>query len=522
MMKTDIKILLSIILASLTLSCINDLETTPLSEDILTVEQTWRDTLSYEKMLSKIYAGLSLSGNSGAFGVPDITATDQGEATFLRSYWNLQELCTDEVVCSENNETMRGLLFMQWNSTNHFVALNYTRIYLNIAYSNEFLRETTDEKLEERNIDKEFRQKVAVFRNEARALRALNYYFLMDLYANVPFIDETFPIGSDKVDQKGRNFFFSWIEAELKSVIGNLPPSDKVHYGMINDAAVHMLLAKMYLNAEIWLGKDMNEECLKELETVMEYGFSIDNNYSDVFCADNHKSPEIICPIVYDGRRAATFGGTTYLIAASSKSDMNPTSTRGFSQAWSNIRANEPLEDIFEGNDKRAMFWKEDRTNAATVWYDFTNGWSVVKYSNLNSDGTVGSNTSHADTDFPFFRLADAYLMYAEVVLRGASGSKSKALDYINELRIRAGVPEISEMDLTLDFILDERMRELYWEGHRRNDLIRFDKFVDNYRWPWKSGVYMGITKVDEKYKLYPIPSTEVTVNSRIQQNKGY
>lgn len=521
-MRNRYKILI-VILSVLSVSCIKDLDTMPLNEDVLAGEQAWEDTTSYEKFLSKIYAGLALSGNSGSFGVPDLSAADQGEATFLRSWWNLQQLCTDEVVCSEDNESMRGLQFIQWNSTNHFVSLNYTRIYLNIAYANEFLRETTDEKLEARGLGEGMKSRIEGFRNEARALRAMNYYFLMDLYANVPFIDESFPIGENEVGQKDRDFFFPWIESELRAVEGKLPPSDRAHYGMINDAAVHMLLAKMYLNSEVWTGQKMYDRCLEEIVKVMEAGFVLDDRYAELFCADNHNSPEIIFPIVYDGRRAATFGGTTYLIAASSKSDMNPTSTRGFSQAWSNIRALEPLSERFESNDSRAMFWKEDRTKETSVWYDFTNGWSVVKYSNLNSDGTVGSNTSHADTDFPLFRLADAYLIYAEAVLRGASsGSKDLALEYVNALRDRAGADRITAMDLTLDFLLEERSRELYWEGHRRTDLIRFGRFTDNYNWPWKNGVYIGVMKVDDKFSIYPIPSTEVTVNPFIEQNPGY
>lgn len=511
------------ILVLLSASCIKDLDTMPLNEDVFAGEQAWQDTASYEKLLSKIYAGLALSGNSGAFGVPDLSAADQGEATFLRSYWNMQQLCTDEVVCSEDNESMRGLQFMQWNSTNHFISLNYTRIYLNIAYANEFLRETTYEKLSSRNLDDAMKNRIQGFRNEARVLRAMNYYFLMDLYANVPFIDETFPIGENKVEQKGREFFFQWIESELRSAEGKLPPADKIHYGMVNDATVRMILSKMYLNSEIWVGKKMYDQCLTEIEKVISENFSLDDRYAEIFCADNHLSPEIIFPIIYDGRRAATFGGTTYLIAASSKSDMNPTSTRGFSQAWSNIRALEPLSDRFDANDSRAMFWKENRTRETDIWYDFTNGWSVVKYSNLNSDGTVGSNTSHADTDFPLFRLADAYLIYAEAVLRGAaSGSRDKAISYINALRDRAGADRITEIDLTLDFLLDERSRELYWEGHRRTDLIRFDRFTDNYNWPWKNGVHVGVMKVDDKFSIYPIPSTEVTVNPYIIQNAGY
>ena len=128
----------------------------------------------------------------------------------------------------------------------------------------------------------------------------MNYYFLMDLYANVPFIDETFPIGENKVEQKGREFFFQWIESELRSAEGKLPPADKIHYGMVNDATVRMILSKMYLNSEIWVGKKMYDQCLTEIEKVISENFSLDDRYAEIFCADNHLSPEIIFPIIYN------------------------------------------------------------------------------------------------------------------------------------------------------------------------------------------------------------------------------
>jgi len=524
MKKTYIYLLILIGFIQVFSGCMSDLNTEPLTNNVLLPEKAWKDTTSYDQFIAKIYAGLALSGNEGAFGYPDITATDQGEATFLRSYWNLQELGTDEVIGTEDNETIRGLQFCQWNSSNNFVNLNYTRIYMNIAYANEFLRETTDAKLNYRGVSNGLKTKIEGLRAETRALRALNYYFLMDLYANIPYIDETYEVGVGAgVEQKNRNFFFPWIESELKAAEGKLPAADKNHYGMINDPTVWMILAKMYLNAEVYIGETKYDDCLTYLNKVLNAGFSIDPIYKNMFNADNYKSPEIIFPIVYDGRKATTFGGTTFLIAAANKSDMNPMVNVGFAQAWSNIRAKETLSSLFDSNDKRALFWKENRSKETTVWYDFTNGWSVVKYTNLNSDGSVGSNTTSADTDFPLFRLADAYLMYAEAVLRGGTGgTKAKSLEYVNELRDRAGVERISEAELNLDFIFDERSRELYWEAQRRMDLIRFNKFTKNYKWPWKNGVYVGVASIDDKYKIYPIPATEITANTSLQQNTGY
>ncbi len=186
-------------------------------------------------------------------------------------------------------------------------------------------------------------------------------------------------------------------------------------------------------------------------------------------------------------------------------------------------QAKESFSSLFSGDDKRALFWKENRTQETTQWYDFNMGWSVIKFTNKKSDGTAGSNGMFADTDFPVYRLADAYLMYAEAVLRGGQGgTKAKALEFIKELRERAGIPAISDSELTLDFILDERSRELYWEGHRRTDLIRFNKFTKNYNWPWKNGIYNGVPNIDDKYNLYPLPATELTANTNLKQNTGY
>lgn len=504
-------------------SCFKDLDTLPLTDNILTPENAWADPASYEQFTSKIYASFAISGNEGPAGLPDLNAADQGEATFLRTYWNLQELGTDEVIGAWDNETLRGLQFNQWNSGNNFLLLNYTRIYLSIAYANEFLSQTTEEKLNARNVSPEIQDQVGIMRNEVKALRALAYYFLMDLYGNIPFITEEQGIGAYLPEQKDRTFFFSWIESELKSVEGKLPEHSTDNYGRINDPTIWMILSRMYLNAEEYTGQPKYTECLTYLNKILGAGYELDPVYKNMFGADNHRSKEIIYSIVYDGLKASTYGGTTYLCAASYKSDMNPVDNFGFSQAWSGIRAKEPLSDAFTGNDNRALFWKTDRSRETATWYDFSQGWGVVKFTNKNSDGSNGSNNVFADTDFPLFRLADAYLMYAEAVLRGGSGgSQSTALNYINELRTRAGASQIGEEGLNLDFILNERMRELYWEGHRRTDLIRFGKFTKNYAWPWKNGVYGGTSSIDEKYKLYPLPATEISANPKLVQNPGF
>lgn len=504
-------------------SCVNDLDTEPLTDNILTPEDAWKDPQAYSQFLAKIYAGFALSGNEGPAGSPDMNASDQGEATFVRSYWNLQQLCTDEVIGAWDNETLRGLQFCQWNSANNFLLLNYTRIYLNIAYANEFMRQTTDEKLAERNVSSELKAQIQTMRAETRALRALSYYFLMDLYGNIPYIPEEAGVGSYLPEQKDRAFFFNFIESELKAVENALPNNSTSNYGKFTAPASWMVLAKLYLNAEVYIQQSKYTEALTYLNKILSAGYTLEPEYKNLFNAENHQSREIIYSIVFDGQRATTYGGTTFLLAASYKSDMNPLDNFGLSQAWSGIRSKETLSDKFTDTDKRAMFWKTDRTRETTQWSDFNQGWSVVKFTNKKKDGTNGSNSVFADTDFPMYRLADVYLMYAEAVLRGGQGgSLSQAVTYINQLRTRANVALIGESSLNLNFILDERSRELYWEGHRRNDLIRFGKFTKEYNWPWKNGVYSGTPNIDEKFKIYPIPATEISANPKLTQNPGY
>jgi hypothetical protein len=176
--------------------------------------------------------------------------------------------------------------------------------------------------------------------------------------------------------------------------------------------------------------------------------------------------------------------------------------------------------------DSRAMFFTDGQNLEIEDISQFTEGYAVNKFKNLNRDGSPGSNVTFPDTDFPMFRLADVHLMYAEAVLRGGSGGdESTALNLVNELRDRAyGDPagRVNAGDLTLDFILDERARELFWECHRRTDLIRFGQFTDGtYLWPWKGGVAEGTT-VSPNFDLFPIPAADLGANINLEQNEGY
>ncbi|MCC8187555.1 MAG: RagB/SusD family nutrient uptake outer membrane protein [Bacteroides sp.] len=505
-------------------SCFNDMNKVEFSSSGTLPEEAWLQPETYELFLSKLYAGFALSGNQAPDGLADIDNSDQGEATFSRSYFTLQEYCTDEIRVAWKNNTLDDLQFCRWSSDNYWLTLVYDRMFLTIAYCNEYLRETTPEKLESRGIDNDTRSKVAVYREEARLLRAMNYYFLMDLFGNVPLILEEDGVGAYLPEQKTRQELFTWLEAELKDIEGHLPAISMANYGRVNDAVCWMVLAKLYINAEVYTGSARYTDCITYLKKIIGDGYhKLEPEYKYLFGADNHLCEELIYSIVYDGRYATNWGGTTFLMGLQFMDDMASYENFGITQAWSGGRAPENFSSLFDNDDKRALFWTEDRPQEITDLYVAKQGYSVIKYTNKDRNGNNGSDNQFADTDFPMYRLADVYLMLAEAVERGGTGSsKEEALTYINLLQTRAGLDPISTSQLTLDFLLEERARELYWEGHRRTDLIRFDCLTANYNWPWKGGVQTGIRNLDDKYKLYPIPSSELSVNTNLEQNDGY
>ncbi|GAA4246080.1 RagB/SusD family nutrient uptake outer membrane protein [Winogradskyella damuponensis] len=185
------------------------------------------------------------------------------------------------------------------------------------------------------------------------------------------------------------------------------------------------------------------------------------------------------------------------------------------------------LTEVIAEGDKRAMFYTDGQTLEIESIPQFTQGYAVTKFKNIDSNGNQGSDGSgdFVDTDLPIIRLAEIYLNYAEANLRGGGGSIATAVDKINELRMRAyGGPSgnISSGDLTLDFVLDERSRELYWEGQRRTDLIRYNYFTTNgYLWPFKGNQLNG-TSVNSFRNIFPIPTNTIATNPNLIQNEGY
>jgi starch-binding outer membrane protein, SusD/RagB family len=505
-------------------SCVNDLDRTPFIE--VTSATVYKDPANYKQILAKMYAGYAVSGQQGPAGQADISGIDEGFSTYLRQYWKAQELTTDEAVIGWNDGNLRDYHDMDWTASNEFVTAMYNRIYYQITLTNEFIRETTDAKLSERGISG---TEVKTYRAEARFLRALSYYHALDMFGNVPFVTEADAVGSFLPRQATRAELFSYIESELKAIDAELTAPMANEYGRADKGAAWTLLAKLYLNAQVYTGTAKNNEAVEYCNKVIGAGYALESKYANLFLADNNKSKEMIFAITFDGNKTKTWGGMTFLVHAPVGGSMNPAEF-GISGGWSGLRTTKAFVDKYAdktgATDKRATFYTKDQNVDIDDLFKFSDGYAITKYKNLTSTGVKGSDVegNFPDTDFPMFRLADVYLMYAEAVLRGGTGGNTAtAISYINKLRERAyGNTTGNVTSIDLNFVLDERARELYWEGHRRTDLIRFGKFAGaTYIWPWKGAVKEG-KSVAEYLNLFPIPSADIVANPNLKQNTGY
>jgi hypothetical protein len=512
-------------------SCVDDLDQMPHVET--TSALVYEQAAGYKSVLAKLYASFVITGQEKGGGNADIVS-DNGETTdYLRLYFNLQEVPTEEIAYTwlEGNN-MTNIAYMKWEATDVWVSDMYYRIYYTIALCNEFLRNATDGRIA--GFTEAEQKDIRTFRLEARFLRALAYSHALDLYGSVPFVSENDPVGAFIPPRYTCAQVFEFIEAELKEIAPLLPSPSGTEYARATTGAAWTLLAKLYLNAEVYVQKQRYTECIAACKNVFAEGYSLEPEYAKLFNADNHlRTNEIIFPFAVDAQHTASWGASTYIVAgAIVTSDSQTAADYGVDEAWGMFRVRPELPakfgDVAATQDKRAMFHTQGQTLELDVMTDQAQGYCVEKWTNLTDDGQKASNTAAdgVNTDFPMFRLADVYLMLAEAVVRGgAEATLTEARGYVNLLRERAYGDAsgnlLSDSELTLDFILDERARELYWECTRRTDLIRFGRFTgSSYTWQWKGGVKDG-TGTDAKYAIYPIPYAELSANPNLT-NENY
>ncbi len=524
-------------------SCVNDLNLEPIDPNVLVSSAIADRPGAAIQSLAKCYASFVQPGqNGGNDGDVDIAGINGGFGVYTRSLFNMQELTTDEVVCAWGDENIKDLHYQTWSPSLVYIGAMYSRIIYTVSICNEFIRNTAG------NSDPE----TIKMNSEARFLRALAYYHAIDMFGNPAFITEADKPGKFFPKQTSRAALFAYVEGELKSIETSLG-EPRFEYGRADKAAAWMLLARLYLNANVYVGTDRNADCIAYSNKVIDAGYILEDNYRLNFSADNDKSKEIIFSFNNDGKYSTTYGAVSFIIHSSVGPGMSAAEA-GIGGGWGGNRTTKDFMNILVDTianaivksypaakpkpivgdtyfsvvkDKRVWLQqlvKWDITNTSS----FTDGFGVRKFTNVKSDGTPADNynSDFSSTDWPVFRLADAYLTRAEATLR-SNGDRAAALSDVNIVRARAykgtGVSgDITDSQLTLPFLLDERGRELYWECTRRTDLIRFGQFTDGtYKWQWKGFAQTG-QAVDASRNLFPIPAAEVVANTNIKQNAGY
>ena len=547
--KTIKQLFSAALIASLSLgvtSCINDLNISP-------IDPQADGSFDQQGVFVKGYAMLGLTGQKGIAGSADLDGQDEGESGFYRTTFNCNELPSDECLWAwQDNQDIPQFTNINWNSSSQRTEWVYVRLGYNITQYNFFLDQT-----EGKTDEETLRQ-----RAEIRFLRALHYWYFLDLFGKAPFkehFNNELP-----VEKKGTELY-AYIQNELNEIENNMYEPRQAPFGRADKAANWLLRARLYLNAGVYTGQNDYAKAEEYAGKVINSGYKLCDNYAELFMADNDENPnamqEIILPIRQDGVKTRNYGGSVYLVCATRIAGMP---RMGTTNGWSCIFAraamvqkffpdltkvpvlpddveipNEGLdtdaqidafdaqyglrtEDIIKAaGDDRAMLYsglgggkRKLQTDAIT---GFTNGLSIVKWQNYRSDGKPVSHTEFPDTDIPLFRLAEAYLTRAEALFRQ---DKDATAD-INELRSRANCTRKVET-VTEQELIDEWSREFYMEGRRRSDLIRFGMFTtDKYVWDWKGGTMNG-TPVASHYNVFPIPVSDLNNNPNMSQNPNY
>ena len=533
--------------------------------NIKSVDPLNHQTYTVEGLLAKQYATLGLTGQKGPAGLGDISG-DEGETGFIRTVFNLEELMTDETLWAyQGNEGIAQITSMDWDKDNKRVNWAYQRLSFNINQYNFFITEQSSSLSED---------KIA----EVRFLRALNYYYFLDLYRKAPFKD-TFD--SNLPTEKSGKELYEWLDNELTTIeplmaeVGAYNNSE--NFGRADRGAAYALHARLALNSAVYTDGQVKDyqkaihycdEIINsgkyDLSRVAKSGYS---GYQQLFMGDNDCNPEamkeIIFPIRQDGVKTRAYAGTSYLVNASTISGMPYAST---SDPWKCLFARVDLvkkffpngdipkatdEDLLsnpskdqviakdnekgistadvvaQAKDDRALFYMgiggcSDKVRTLTPGDAITgplNGASFVKWTNLHADGTAQHHQNFSDTDFPMFRLAEIYLTRAEAKYR-LNGSQDGLADIL-EVQDRAN-RQIKASSVDEQTLIDEWCREFYMEGRRRSDLVRFGLFTGSkYLWSFKGGSENG-QGIPTKFDIYPIPGDEIKNNPNMTQNPKY
>jgi hypothetical protein len=494
-------------------SCTSDLDKVPLNT--VTSDKQFNSVEGYKQGLASVYSNLAYS-------------------TFLRFYWSMQEYSTDMAVSTWNDGGDGIYHELAWSADSPAIANVYTAAINMITLCNNFINESSPEKIAARGFTASEAAEITQFKAEIRFLRAYCFWILMDSYGNPPFPTEK-TLGTTPPSQIQRADLFTFIEKELKEIDSDLADARTNEWGRPDKAAAWALLSRMYLNGKTYTGNEYYTDAITYSSKIINEGFALESRYEWLMLGDNHlNTNEFIFTINYDNTNQ-TWYSTNFLALGPAGV---PASINGMSSSWQAFRFTQQVPALFPtpdtSIDKRGMFFTSGQRLEVKTISNSSDGYSAFKYRNKDRNGNPIEQKNNfgnlSDIDFPVFRLAEIYLTYSEAVLRGGSGgSNSLALNYINQIRGRAyannpssTAGNITNAQLTLDFILNERARELYWETHRRTDLIRYNKLTTgSYLWAWKGNAEFG-RAVDAKYNLFPIPTSDLLANPNLKQIDGF
>lgn len=501
----------AIAMAGLT-SCVGDLDLTPTDPN---TKITLNSASEWNGYFGSLYGSLLYVGN--------LSTSDGGAGTFTRCHWNLQEITADEAIISNkwNDPGYHSLNFNTWLTDNEWVYAAFSREFYTARQCTEFLSKADGAKA---FLDDE---EVENMKAEAKVLRCLAYYYMVDLFGKGPFVNDS-PTGAIPPTYDRQQLFDAAV-SELESTIneGHLLPASQQAYGRLSREAARMLLAKFYLNAEVYTGTPMWDKCAQQCLEIVKTINSLAPTYKYLFCASNDRyvgNGEILWAVPQQVGVMETYGGTTYMTAGAYVESAPAELLKKLgcvATPWSGVRMRPELSTAFEPNDKRALYYAgtykvgvENLDN----YDENSDGYMCIKYTYTTEDdyenkAGVENSNQMCDADYPLFRLADTYLMLAECQLNGVECNGKK---YFDDVRARAGLPAAA---LTRENLLHERQCELYWEGWRRSDLIRFGKYTGSaYNWSWKGGVYEGVS-IPETHAVFAIPYQYVAT---VGQNPGY
>lgn len=541
-MKKLIYIIASVLLAS----CVNDLDTLPLNKTEPVSEYVYgKDENAYLSGLGRLYFQFVTND------LTDLQQMDGGASEIIRAFWSVQETTTDEAKCSwENDAWVRALNTNTWSETqNDAVYAVYVRTLQGIALVNEYLRQTAPERLEARGVSADLAGKIDSFRDEARFIRAYLYWMAIDCFGSVPFTTEKSPFGGAYFPQQAsRADIFDFCVNELTYLMSDESdmPLPRSNYPRADKGSAAGLLARMYLNSKVYTGVERWAEAKAVCEGIFGMGYTLCPDYAALFRGDNGENlqarGEMLWTVDYNAEKTQSYGGSSYILSATlASTDITDESRpNGQRNGWAGLRVpyefvsryfdvsgQDYLTGAYDVADKRGevFYIKGRQESMEDALYSFMNGWSCLKFNNIPFGQTNESYLpqsalkSFADVDFPMIRLGEIYLIYAEACMH--LGAEGMALPKLRELSSRAGVEPPQQ--ISQEFLVAERARELMWEAHRRTDLIRYGLFhTDAYRWPYKGGDSYAGQSFPEYKCIFPIPPTELATNDKLVQNPGY